>query len=646
MGHVIGYQTAFSEDIDLRKLPVGWAEAGYDDSGWQRPLVGSIPENYSLSPQPTPSVAVFKRQPERVVKKGEGHYFIDFGTELSGETVFLVSGAPGQEVEIRHGEELLAPGTVRYDMRCNCLYQEFCTLSGRPDETLEFFDYKGFRYVEVLNWPEELKPDRVWAHERHYPFPEDASSFASSNLLLNDIWRLCRNGVRVGTIDTYLDCPTREKGGFLGDGFVTGISHLILTGDARIMRKFLKDVANTSGYCPGLSSTAPNYINGELAEYSLLWPVLLEYYYQWTADATFVREMIPVLERQLAYFAAYENESGLLQDLYSHATGRYSVLVDWPKNLRDGYDDPYLMGDRKIEDDPQGVVNTMVQGFYHGALLASGRLAKIADSADIQAFVSGRAERVRESVLARLRDPATGRFVDRNGSTHSALHANVTPLLSGMLSAEDAAPIVECIRQKRLSCGVYFSFFVLKALYDMGESELAYDIMTGTDLHSWHSMLQAGATTCMEAWAPDLKWNTSWCHPWSSAPIAMIAHEVMGVSPELPGWKTIRFAPRPPTGLGSAAIRLRIPQGEVEASFQQDDGMIEYRLTVPPGCTVRCLLPAGTRRVDVDGVKTDCLEHPEARGMIRMALPRGLAGGEHRIAVPKNDQPKVQAHGR
>ena len=36
-------------------------------------------------------------------------------------------------------------------------------------------------------------------------------------------------------------------------------------------------------------------------------------------------------------------------------------------------------------------------------------------------------------------------------------------------------------------------------------TQLAYDLMT-RDLHSWNSMLEAGATTCMEAWAPDLKW--------------------------------------------------------------------------------------------------------------------------------------------
>lgn len=606
--HVIGYQTAFSEDIDLRKLPVGWTEPGYDDAAWQRPLSGDIPDIYTLSPQRTPPVEVYHRPPQRVVRKGPGHYFIDFGTELSGETAFRVSGKAGHEVEVRHGEELLEPETVRYDMRCNCLYQEFCTLSGSRDELLTFFDYKAFRYAEVLNWPEELSPDRVWAHERHYPFPEDAAEFSSSDPLLDDIWRLCRNGARVGTIDTYLDCPTREKGGFMGDGFVTGISHLVLTGDARIMRKFLKDIANTQYYCEGLSATAPNYLNGSHAEYSLLWPVLLEYYYQWTADSAFVREMMPVLERQLVYFAEYENESGLLADMFARATGKYAILVDWPKNLRDGYDDPNKEEEGAVQGARTGVVNTMLQGFYLWALEAAARLAEIAGSAGISEHVNGRPARVRAAVRSRLRDPQTGLFVDSNGSTHSALHANVTPLMSGILRAGEHGPVIDLIRRKRLSCGVYFSFFVLKALYKAGEADLAYDIMTGHDLHSWHTMLEAGATTCMEAWAPDLKWNTSWCHPWSSAPVAMIAHELMGLRPAVPGWKEVRFAPQVPEALESVSLRITIPQGFVEASFEQNDGRTTYRLSTPESCRIRCAIPGTAEEVIAGGKHAlDCV---------------------------------------
>jgi hypothetical protein len=49
--------------------------------------------------------------------------------------------------------------------------------------------------------------------------------------------------------------------------------------------------------------------------------------------------------------------------------------------------------------------------------------------------------------------------------------------------------------------------------------------------------------------APHLKWNTSFWNPWSSAPVAMVTHELFGLAPATPGWGRIRFAPRPPRGI-------------------------------------------------------------------------------------------------
>jgi len=625
---IYGYQTAFSEHIDLRRWPAGWESPGFDDRDWSAPLVGDIPKIYSLSPQPTPPVAVCRTAPVRLVKRGAGHYFIDFGCELAGEVAFRVTGAPGQVVEIRHGEETDGPDSVRYQMRCNCNYQEFCTLSGRPAELLTFFDYKGFRYVEVLGWPEELRPENVWAHERHYPFPDGAARFQSSNPLLNDIWHMCRNGVRVGTVDTYLDCPTREKGGFVGDAFVTGISHLILTGDARILRKFLNDVANTGRYCPGLFSTAPNRVSGEIADYSLLWPVLLEYYYQWTDDRALVGKLLPVVRGLVDYYAGYENDDGLLQDVVGRVGGGYSVLVDWPANLRDDYDDPCLMGNRRTEASPRGVVNTQLQGHYYAMLRAACRLADLAGDGGFARQLRARADRLQQAALRRLRCPETGLFVDRPGSTHSSLHANVMPLVSGLVPPDQRAPLLAQVKRKRLSCGVYFSWFVLKALYDNGEGTLAYELMTSQDRHSWHSMLQAGATTCLEAWAPDLKWNTSWCHPWSSAPIGMIAHELIGLRPGAPGWKSIRFAPQMPEDLQAAALTLTTPRGVVEAAFRRATDTITYQLVVPTGCTATCRFPGRHAMIRVNGT--------ERAGVVDgrdTTLAEPLGDGRHTVVV-------------
>jgi hypothetical protein len=274
----------------------------------------------------------------------------------------------------------------------------------------------------------------------------------------------------------------------------------------------------------------------------------------------------------------------------------------------------------------------MVQGFYNCALQAAQRLAGVVDDRALRDLTAGKVERHGDAVLDQLRSPATGLFVDRNGSAHSALHANVTPLMAGMLDGDDRNAAIDLIRGKRLSCGVYFSFFVLKSLFEAGEAELAYDLITSRDLHSWNSMLEAGATTCMEAWAPDLKWNTSWCHPWSSAPIHMIAHELMGLRPAEPGWRTVLFAPRPPATLDAASIAITTPLGKLSASFQRTGEEIAYRLELPAGSRATCEFDASISTIRVDGAEAPSALSTNERGLTCRILNSTLKPGVHEIA--------------
>ena len=47
---------------------------------------------------------------------------------------------------------------------------------------------------------------------------------------LENIFQICKNAVRLGTQENYVDCPTREKGQYLGDAVVTAHAQVLLTG--------------------------------------------------------------------------------------------------------------------------------------------------------------------------------------------------------------------------------------------------------------------------------------------------------------------------------------------------------------------------------------------------------------------------------
>lgn len=569
-GHVIAYDTQFAENIDSRMQAYGWREVGFDDSAWSY-AAEYMQDNHQLYLQPTPSLSVYEIPPIQVTTLAGAGFLIDFGHEITGQFCMKAKGESGQIVEIRCGEELSDGNRVRYDMRCNCLYQDYWTLSGRDDDVLELFDYKAFRYVEVFADPNvALDTGSFSAIVRHYPFDEKSCLFESSNPLLNAIWSMCSKTIQYGAQENYVDCPSREKGQYLGDNTVITHAHAYLAGDLRLFRKSLLDFAILSTrVCPGIMAVTSGSYMQEIADFSFQWPLQLMQYYKQSGDLDFLKDMYPIAENMLAHFARYRREDGLL----AKVSDKWN-LVDWPEAMRDGYD---FKLDYPIGDGCHNVINA----FYYGAMTCVSDIEKI-----VNGFIA-------ETTLERLARTKAGYykaffnetkmlFVDAEGSAHVSLHSNALPLLFNLVPTEAVQAVVDFLRQKRLSCGVYMAYFVLKALAKADEHALVYELITSDDLHSWANMLKEGATTCFEVWSKDLKPNASLCHPWASAPISVLIEDIIGLKPAVPGWKEVEFSPHLPDSLLNIKLRFRTPAGDI--LFEYKDG--QRKLTVPEGVTI------------------------------------------------------------
>ncbi len=588
-----GYDTQFAEDIDMRIMPLNWQQPGYNDTAW---IQAAIAVNYphQLVRQETPPLTWRKVFPHEVKTLAPGCYLLDFGREVVGSAIIKTHGDEGAVIEIRHAEELDENGMARFSMRANCIYQEYATLSGRETDVIEFFDYKAFRYLELLNLSREPAAGDIYVYERCHPFPENGSAFASANHELELIWDICRRAVRLGTQDSYLDCMSREKGAYLGDAFVTGQSHLYLTGKTAMLKKVLADFASSARFCPGIKAVAPGAFMQDIADYSLLWPALLYEYYQWSGDADFVESTLSVLGGMLQFFAPFENAAGLLTDFTA-----MPILVDWPSNLRDDYDDPHLMG---TPMEHQTGNNTVLNLYYYGALTAALKLYAIAGRKRAVITLEERRQKLQRGIMTQLfRD---GLFRDTEISSHASLHANALALAVGVIPDHvDKTTIFRLVKDKRLSCGVYFAFFVLQGLFNYRQTDIAYELLTSEDKQSWITMVRSGATTCMEAWGPDQKWNTSWCHPWASAPVFILAAEIFGLKPGVPGWSELQFRPQVPAALPHAGITVSIPQGRIDAGFEQDADEIRFSLRLPSGVRANFSMPETGKRIIINGTQ-------------------------------------------
>jgi predicted nucleic acid-binding protein len=431
---------------------------------------------------------------------------IDLGREVVGYPTPTVKGERSSTVLIKCGEETDPEGRVRYDMRCNCRYEEEWILSGKED-VLDQFDYKAFRYCEIMI-PEGASVRDVEMQVRHYPY-EKKAVYETDNEQLRKVLQLCENTIKYGTQEVFVDCPTREKGQYLGDVCVSGRAQCVLTGDTTLIKKAIIDFCGSAFICKGVMAVSTSSFMQEIADYSLLLPALILWVYKRDNDKDFLRLTFPYITGVYEYFMQYSQEDGLIEGVKEKWN-----LVDWPDNLRDGYNFPLT---KPISPGKHNVLNA----FWIGFLKAYQDICEILGEA-----VNIAIDNVEKSFINAFYNEEIGLYCDATEKSHSSVHSNVLPLLFDIgINENKKQRIVKYICQKKLtSMGVYMAYFTLAALIKHGEREKAE--LLATDKGAWLNMLEEGATTTFEAWGKNQKWNTSLFHPWATAPVIVFAKDI------------------------------------------------------------------------------------------------------------------------
>lgn len=502
-----GLETAFMECYDSGAPEVGFAAPDFDDSGWGFAVVQTNAD-YTLNKQGIKLLDIYDVAPASIEKVGDT-LRIDMGFEAVGYVCAEAKGKKGDTIIIRCGEELNPDGSVRYDMRCWCLYEEKWILSGRND-TLEQYDYKAFRYINLVV-PEGVEISNIRMKVRHYPF-EKKAVYNTDNEKLLKILKLCEDTAKYGTQENYMDCPTREKGQYLNDMTISARAQATLTGDTTMYKKAIMDNCVGSFICPGMMCVTNCSMMQEIADASLQMPAQVCWIYSMDGDIEFLKSIEPYMTGLYHYFRdTYMNEDGLLESVKDKWN-----LVDWPGNLRDNYDFDLT---RPVGAD--GAHNVM-NAHWYGFLCAMDEYYTI-----IGKPVTGMREKVKAAFIKAFYSEELGLFVDAIGSKHAAIHSNILPLLFDIGTEDEALKqrLIEYIHQRGLTnTGVSIAYFALAALKKHGREDIALELTLDKGL--WLLMLSEGATTTFEAWGKDQKKNTSLFHPWATAPAIIFAEGV------------------------------------------------------------------------------------------------------------------------
>ncbi len=520
--------------------------------------------------------------PARLVEKGPGHYFVDFGKDAYAYASLQLSGNfSGKQLEVRFGERAdgdavhTKPGaSIRYGISTVPLGDGAKTYELRPPsisgKNIRLPDSIGvvlpFRYVEIVGSPAPIAAAALRQQRLHYQFNSNAASFHSSSPVLNDVWELCRYSMEAtSALGVYID-GDRERLPYEADAYINQLSHYAVDREytlARYSHEFL--LANP---------TWPT----EWKFHSIL-VAWMDYLY--TGNKRSIETHYDVLKSKL--FLDRVRADGLLHGFTKHPAPRGSSadIVDWPMSERDAY----VMTE----------YNTVVNAFYIRSLQLMAEMAaavgKTQDAAQFRAL----AARALEAFNRVFWDASKLCYVDGEGVSHASSHANFFPLSFGLVPEDRKAAVARFVKSRDMAPSVYGAQFLLEALYLAGEEDFALTLMTTKAERGWWNMLAQGSTITLEAWSAKFKPNLDWNHAWGAAPGNVITRYVLGLKALEPGFGKVEIRPQPGS-LELAEGVIPTVRGPVAIRVEGKAGARRLTVTLPGNMTAQVILgkTAGT----------------------------------------------------
>jgi hypothetical protein len=590
------YYAAPVEDLDARRYPFGFDTNGFKPSaqaGWTPAVTRATLTG--LTPDPAANLRLAAHEPVKVTALGPGRYLLDFGVTQVGGLRLTLDGTAGKKVRILSGEVLSGPGSVQYTLSAGDTYDDTWTLrAGR--QTLQYWGYRVFRYVEVIGAPQPLTAANTAALALVYPGQPGLSAMSTSSAPLNEVWQFTKNTVEALNLSPYVDSPTRERSSvYAGDEYIHQQAQAMTDGDSALAQ-FSLDYALT--YMALGESTSPPLIE----EYEELAPVAALAQWWQTGDPATATALYPQLEQMLPtqYLAA----DGLVDMPVNPFGGAHPVagepqqLTDWPPSERDGF-----------VFSPQ---NTVVNAFAYAAYAAMAQIAGIAGDHSGARDDAAIAARIKAAMQAKLYDQKTGAFRDGVGVAHEAVQSSVYAVALGAASPAQAKTAAASIARHGMACSVYCAAYLLEALYDGGQPQAALSLLTADTNTSWLHMIALGAGSTMEAWNPPLKPNLTYSHPWAASPSFIIPQYLFGVRALTPGWGTVLISPQP-ASLTRGTVAVPTPRGAVSVAFTSGGGRFTAVVDVPATATAVVALPGvdAGQRVWVDGAPVTAAALPE-----------------------------------
>lgn len=259
--------------------------------------------------------------------RGGTFQIVDFGVNLTGFPGARIRVSSKARVFLTF-DEILTKGDVDFK-RLGCVNAVLYEL--QPGEyEVESFEPYTLRYLKLLALDGECQVTGLHLREYVSPIPATAR-FSSSDPRLNQLFTAGIETFRQNAVDVFMDCPSRERAGWLCDSFFTARVAKDLTGVNLIEQNLFENFHLPERFAHLPEGMLPmcypaDHNDGVFIPNWAMWFVVeLEEYLSRSGDLKMVKALEPRMMKLLEYFRRFQNQDGLLEKLESW------VFVEWSK---------------------------------------------------------------------------------------------------------------------------------------------------------------------------------------------------------------------------------------------------------------------------------------------------------------------------
>ena len=541
------------EKYDARIETKEWQPAALLD--WSKDIL--IPQEGAIIRE---KERVFAQQ---VIRTPAGETLIDFGQEVTGYVEFTLCAKAGDMVRFHHAEVLDKNGNF-YNANYRSAKAEVEYLCREGKQTwhprLTFF---GFRYIQLLAWPGEVKAEDFCAIAVHSDM-ERTGWLESGNQELNKLFSNIAWGQLSNFLDVPTDCPQRdERLGWTGDAQVFIKTATYLYDSERFFKKWLHDMAADQHPNGEVGQVIPDVMPNSGSS-SAAWgdaaTICPWQVYQTYGDRKVLEDQFESMKKWVDYITSATTTPNLWTE--------HSHFGDWL-----GLDAP--SGSYKGSTREEFIASAF---YAHSTelVIKAGRLLE-KDVAEYEALL-GR-------IIAAFR---------KAYPTYLTQTEHVLAVHFGL--AEDqqktADALAEMVKKDgvQLRTGFVGTPYLLHVLSNWGHADLAWDLLLRREYPGWLYPVTKGATTIWEHWDGIKEDGSFWSADMNSfnhyaygAVADWVFEQAAGIThpEEAPGFASLQYAPKPDRRLGWLRAKLHTRKGDILSSWSFEGDSVRYELETP-----------------------------------------------------------------